>query len=103
MILVCLINFLLFGPAPLRALPLQTDASQEKQYPNISELDCSAPVADNSRVYLTCSDGRLYAVDAMTGKKVWTSSRRSDKLSAPVIANGVLYFIGDDGKVHAVK
>lgn len=73
------------------------------EYPNISELECSAPVADRSRLYLTCSDGRLYAVDAMTGKKVWTSSRKNKELSAPVIANGMLYFIGDDGKVHAVK
>jgi len=68
-----------------------------------SEANCEAPITDGRGVYFTCDDGRLYAVDAETGKKLWTASAKSGPLSAPVIADGTLYFISDEGKAYAVK
>jgi outer membrane protein assembly factor BamB len=42
-------------------------------------------------------------IDAATGKKLWSKGTGQKPMSAPVIAEGAIYFIADDGKVHAVK
>jgi outer membrane protein assembly factor BamB len=68
-----------------------------------ADVRCAAPMTAAGRVYFTCSDGRLYAVDANTGKKLWTTGPKRSPLSAPVIADGLIYFINDDGKVYGVK
>lgn len=67
------------------------------------EARCSSPITDAERVYFTCSDGRLYAVDAKTGKKLWSGHPRTYPLSPPVVADGMAYFISDDGKVYGLK
>lgn len=64
---------------------------------------CSIPAIVGDTVYLTCSNKQIYALDAKSGKKTWSSEVKLEMMSAPVIAAGVLYFIADDGKVHALK
>ncbi|HVZ41046.1 MAG TPA: PQQ-binding-like beta-propeller repeat protein [Candidatus Kapabacteria bacterium] len=46
----------------------------------------SAPIVDSDKVYFTCFDGTSYALNAATGKVLWT--RTNGGTSAPLIANG---------------
>lgn len=64
---------------------------------------CQEPAIAGKELYLTCGDQKVYAVDAATGKKLWSKDTGQQTMSAPVIADGALYFIADDGKVHAIK
>lgn len=67
------------------------------------DVRCTSPILTDDRVYFVCTDGRLYSVDAKTGKKAWSSHPRTFPLSPPVVANGMAYFISDDGKVYGLK
>ncbi len=67
----------------------------------------SAPVIDDSLVFLGCDDGTMRALDQKTGDVVWEFNvgKHSDGkgiLSTPAIHNGVLYFGAYDGVVYAL-
>jgi glucose dehydrogenase len=64
---------------------------------------CSTPIIAENVVYVTCSDQRLYALDATTGEKLWITKPYKASLSAPIIAQGVIYFISEDGYLHTVR
>lgn len=64
---------------------------------------CKEPAIAGTTIYVTCMDQKVYALDLATGKKLWSRVTGQTRMSAPVIADGALYFIADDGKVHAVK
>ena len=64
---------------------------------------CSTPIIAENVVYATCSDQRLYALDATTGEKLWITKPYKASLSEPIIAHGVIYFVSEDGYLHAVR
>ncbi len=64
---------------------------------------CSSPVIAEGMVNLTCSDQKLYALDAKTGKKKWAITTKQQIMSAPTVAEGVIYYISDSGKLRAIK
>jgi outer membrane protein assembly factor BamB len=68
-----------------------------------SDTHCSSPTLVDQNLYATCTDGRLYAIDAGTGLKKWATTKKTYPMSNPVAANGMIYFISDDGKVYGVK
>ncbi len=47
--------------------------------------------------------GKIYALNATTGRKLWTFSTGGMVLDAPVIANDVLYIGSDTGIVYALN
>lgn len=49
------------------------------------------------------SEGFLYAVDAQTGREMWKFEVKSQFAYDPAIADGVLYFGGEDGYLYAVR
>ena len=60
----------------------------------------SGPVTDGTHVYVTASDGALYAFDHDTGTPAWTNSEyRWRSVSAPVVTSGGLAFGDYDGVV----
>ena len=60
----------------------------------------SGSVTDGSYVYVTASDGALYAFDHDTGTPAWTNSEyRWRSVSAPVVTSGGLAFGDYDGVV----
>jgi outer membrane protein assembly factor BamB len=71
------------------------------EYDNLGS--CSPPIIAENIVYVTCSDKRLYALDATTGEKLWITKPHKSFLSAPIIAQGVLYFISEDGYLHTIR
>jgi len=70
----------------------------------------SRPVAAGGRVYLTAADGRLLAVDGITGSLLGQTEPRMDggqytftpTLPAPVAAGGRVFATAPDGSVFAV-
>jgi outer membrane protein assembly factor BamB len=62
----------------------------------------SKPVADNGKVFINSGDSVL-ALDGATGKVLWKYATKSGFVSAPAIANGVLYVSSYDKTLYAVS
>src|SRR5581483_1671541 len=62
----------------------------------------SQPIIVNGVVYFGSWDGREYAVDAKTGKKIWEYDCGQSTRGAAAYENGVLYFGDMSGHLHAV-
>lgn len=60
------------------------------------------PIILNGVVYVGCRDGRIYAVDAVTGKGLWLYDAREELGTRPFVANGTLYIASMQDTVFAV-
>jgi len=63
-------------------------------YPYVGDNFTARPVAiAKGRIYFTGTDGNLYALHAKTGKLIWSDTLNTScsALSAPSVANGVIY------------
>ena len=94
---------LFFGGWDSGSLFAVNAATGEKIWKFEQVLGCRPPVLANGTVYLACADEHLYALDGATGKKLWSLEVKQRVMSTPFIAEGVLYYVADDGKVHAVR
>ncbi|HEV2679890.1 MAG TPA: outer membrane protein assembly factor BamB [Rhodanobacter sp.] len=69
----------------------------------------TSPVIVGDMVLVRTSDGRVYALDAKTGERRWVYDQGSVPLlslrdNGPLlVANGVLFFGSDDGKLVALR
>ena len=63
----------------------------------------TTPAADADRVYVPTQDGRLHAVDKVSGEEQWALQIAEGLTSAPVLANGTLYLASKDGTLYAVE
>ncbi len=62
----------------------------------------SVPTVANGVVYVSSSDGKMYAFDANTGRVLWTTPTGSYYLgSAPTVANGKVYIGSFDHMLYA--
>ncbi len=61
----------------------------------------SATLADGL-VYFGGADGKLYALNARTGKQAWSFSTAGRVRSTPAVASGVVYFGSMDGNFFAL-
>lgn len=79
-------------------LPKYRDMEDEK-----GELFWSGPVLAGGRLWLTNTNGDVYAVDAASGTATpFTNLDKSISL-APVVANNTLYILDDSGKITAFR
>ena len=62
---------------------------------------CSSPVATEKIVYFGWGEGRVFALAANSGGKLWEDSLEGNILSSPAIANGRLYVATMAGNVYA--
>jgi outer membrane protein assembly factor BamB/tetratricopeptide (TPR) repeat protein len=62
----------------------------------------SAPVVAAGVIYVGSDDGRMYAVDAETGKALWSWQTGGRVRSSPAIADGAVFFGSYDGRIYAV-
>jgi outer membrane protein assembly factor BamB/serine/threonine protein kinase len=62
----------------------------------------SSPAVANGTVYVGSYDGSLYALDAQTGRKLWSFLTGSHIYSSPAVANGVVYVGSDDYSLYAL-
>ncbi|MDI6782812.1 MAG: PQQ-binding-like beta-propeller repeat protein [bacterium] len=61
----------------------------------------SSPVVSGKIVYLGGSDGNFYALDLLTGNRVWKQDFESPLLSTPAISGNTLYVVTLDGTIYA--
>lgn len=54
----------------------------------------SSPLLHGGRLYSGSADGKLYAIDTATGAVAWTFQAQGSILTAPVIADTLIYFAG---------
>ncbi len=64
----------------------------------------SSPVRTEGKVIFGCNDGKLYALDASTGRPTWINTNATYAIeSKPCVANGKVYFGAWDEKVRCVN
>jgi outer membrane protein assembly factor BamB/DNA-binding beta-propeller fold protein YncE len=65
----------------------------------------SSPVVANGVVYVGTAIGNanVYAIDAVTGNKIWSKPFTDSILSSPAVANGMVYVGCMDHKVYALN
>ncbi|MBI4282401.1 MAG: PQQ-binding-like beta-propeller repeat protein [Chloroflexi bacterium] len=62
----------------------------------------NTPAADEEKLYIPTQDGKLYAVDRLTGKRLWTFKSGAFDFSTPTLVENVA-LVGDNrGRLHAV-
>jgi alpha-amylase len=57
----------------------------------------SSPVFYDGAVYFTSMDGKLYKLDAASGKQIWQADVGKDAISSPAVVDGVVYVGGGKG------
>ena len=75
------------------------------RYPQDQPLNTTihtAPAVWNNTVYVAAGDGKVYSLDARTGRPGWIFNAGSSIGSSPVIQDGILYFGSAEGRVWAV-
>ena len=62
-----------------------------------------APAVVSGRLYIGTGDGRLLAMDSMSGRTLWEHRTGSSILSSPAVACGLLFFGTADRQVIALE
>ncbi|WP_405613635.1 serine/threonine-protein kinase [Streptomyces sp. NBC_01511] len=71
------------------------------RYATKDGLDSSPTVADGT-VYAGCGEGKLYALDAATGREKWVHTTGGSIYASPVVAGGVVYVGSGDYSLYAL-
>lgn len=67
----------------------------------IPALISGGPVAGINKIFLGSENGKIYALDAQTGKLDWQSTIKGEVLSAPAIDSGILVVNSSSGVMKA--
>lgn len=82
----------------------ETTGATRWRYPTVSNnATLSAPVVDGGLVFATSQDKNVYALDALTGAKVWNFTTGDQFFNPPAIANGVVYAGSYDTFLYALR
>jgi len=63
----------------------------------------SSPVVVGDRVYAGSGDGHLYALDRLTGERIWAFDVHNAIHSSPAVENGLVFLATRDGALVAVE
>lgn len=66
-------------------------------------IEWAGPVLAGGRLFLTSSEGEMVAIDPGTGNELGRTRLEGDAYLPPIVANGTLYVLTDDGKVTAYR
>ncbi|TMC18487.1 MAG: hypothetical protein E6J34_17015 [Chloroflexi bacterium] len=67
-----------------------------------ASVGSSAPAVVNGTVYVGAWDGKLYAIDVVSGTKRWTYQTNNHIISSPAVVGGVVYIGSWDGNLYAI-
>ena len=56
-----------------------------------------------SKAFVGSYDGKLYALDTLSGKLLWSYETGGEILSTPAVSDGVVFFGSKDGFVYALN
>jgi outer membrane protein assembly factor BamB len=74
----------------------------EEKWVYRTEKLCIAPVAANGVIYVACLDNTILAIDAESGQEKWKYKTPHSPVSYPVVGNGVIYYLDEEGIMYAV-
>ena len=74
----------------------------EEKWVYRTEKPCPAPVAANGVIYVACWDNTLLAIDAESGQERWKYKTPHRPISHPVVGNGVIYYLDEEGIMYAL-
>jgi eukaryotic-like serine/threonine-protein kinase len=63
----------------------------------------SGLVNEGGRLYIGCADGKVYALDAATGDKLWEYATGEKIWATPALSGGTLYIGSFDKKLYAIN
>lgn len=63
---------------------------------------CLPPVVANGVIYVACMDNTLMAIDAESGQEKWKYKTPHPPYSHPVVGNGVIYYLDEEGVMYAL-
>jgi outer membrane protein assembly factor BamB len=63
---------------------------------------CLAPVVANGVIYVASFDNTLLAIDAESGQEKWRYKIPHPPYSYPVVGNGVIYYLDEEGVMYAL-
>lgn len=75
-------------------VPLRDDASQAL---------AGGLAVDNGRLYVTSGFGTLTALDAATGREIWTQRLEATATGAPTVFGGLVYVVAGDSTAWAIE
>jgi outer membrane protein assembly factor BamB len=61
------------------------------------------PCIYNNAIFFGSGDGKMYAIDTLTGKKYWEFITGDAIFSSPVAAKGIVYFASRDRYIYALQ
>lgn len=81
--------------------------SQLERWDNVKKktggIEWFGPVLAGDRLFLVSSDSRMITVSPTTGETLSTAKLKAQAYLPPVVANGVLYILTDDGTLTAYR
>lgn len=77
--------------------------SYEDEEEKLDPIAWRGPVLVDGKLVLVSSDGELLLVSALDGKTVSSKSVSKDIRTSPVVAGGVLYFVGRDATLYSFQ
>ena len=93
--------FRLADGKPIWTRPTGADLSLGSD-PRTFDLWVSSPTVADGVVYIGGGDGKVYSIDADSGRVRWTYATRSRVRSSPAVANGSVFVGSFDGQVYAL-
>jgi outer membrane protein assembly factor BamB len=73
---------------------------QKWTYSTLNNVATSPVVADGY-IYIASSDHKLYAINAVTGKRHWFFDAKAPLYGSPTVANGIVYILTYNYTLHA--
>ncbi|WII71055.1 PQQ-binding-like beta-propeller repeat protein [Bdellovibrio sp. 22V] len=78
------------------------ESGREKwRLPITNGVEPSATIIKD-RLFVGASDGNFYSIEASTGLVQWTFATKSENLAAPLLDEGVVYFLAGNNVFYAV-
>jgi outer membrane protein assembly factor BamB len=97
--------FLPAGPQPPLKLRWKFQSAESgakiESYPSVDD-GFSPALVQQGVVYVGGHDGRIYAIDALSGRKVWEFRTRDHVMPAPTLHDGLLFVGSMDGFFYAL-
>lgn len=64
---------------------------------------CGQPIIAGDTLYTSCRDRNMYAIESQTGQEKWKWENKKAVPPPPTFAGGIIYFLGGDGSLTAMK
>jgi len=98
-------SYLPAGPQPPLTLRWKFQSAEDggkiESYPSVDD-GFSPALIHQGVVYVGGHDGRIYAIDARSGRKIWEFRTRDHVMPAPILHDGLLFVGSMDGFYYAL-